>query len=225
LGKVICINGRARLATDRLGHDFPWRVAAPHHRPAVNFDLPAQARHRGLPPPPTQLHPAPTGTPPRCFTPPPATLPDPTAAATTGGAATQPADGLDRMADVHRRARRRRASGSGSPGDDRRPAPATHPLARPPPKPNRGPIPLSSGQGVNSRKPENIPQGKHTSLMQPQPLAGVHLFSPTLQEWEHGIPVDCSPDWEWGVIEAAVARGPHPTARTPESVALFQDDI
>ncbi len=102
LGKVICINGRARLATDRFGHNFPWRVAAPHHRPAVNFDLPARARHRGLPLPPTQLHPAPTGMPPRCFTPLPATLPDPTAAATTGGAATQPADGLDRMADVHR---------------------------------------------------------------------------------------------------------------------------
>jgi hypothetical protein len=61
--------------------------------------------------------------------------------------------------------------------------------------------------------------------MQPQPLAGVHPFSPTLQEWEHGIPVDCGPDWEWGVIESAVARGPHPTAHTPESVALFQDDI
>jgi hypothetical protein len=40
-GKVICIDGRARLAMDRLGHDFSWRVAAPHHPPAVNFDLPA----------------------------------------------------------------------------------------------------------------------------------------------------------------------------------------
>ena len=61
--------------------------------------------------------------------------------------------------------------------------------------------------------------------MQPQPLAGVHPFTPTLREWEHGIPVDCGPDWAWTVIEAAVARGPHPTARTPDSIALFQDDI
>jgi hypothetical protein len=61
--------------------------------------------------------------------------------------------------------------------------------------------------------------------MQPQPLAGVHPFSPTLQEWDHGIPVDCGSDWEWGVIKAAVLRGPHPTARTPESVALFKADI
>ncbi len=37
LGKVICINGRARLAADKLGRDFPWRVAVPHQCPTVNF--------------------------------------------------------------------------------------------------------------------------------------------------------------------------------------------
>ncbi len=111
-------------------------------------------------------------------------------------------------------------------------------LARPPPKPNRGPIwttevlfanntrpSLTSDQVVGPRKPEEIPQGKRTSLMQPQPLAGIHPFLSTLQEWERGIPVDCGPDWDWGVIKAAMARGPHPTARTPNSVALIQKDI
>ncbi len=72
---------------------------------------------------------------------------------------------------------------------------------------------------------ENVSQGKHTLLMQPQPMAGVHPFTPTLRKWEHGIPVDCGSDWAWNVIEAAVARGPHPTARTPDSIALFHDDI
>ncbi len=37
--------------------------------------------------------------------------------------------------------------------------------------------------------------------------------------------MDCGPDWTWDVIEAAVARGPHPTACTPEAIALFKEDI
>ncbi len=57
--------------------------------------------------------------------------------------------------------------------------------------------------------------------MQPQPLAEVHPFAPTLPKWQQGIPVDCGPDWEKSVIEAAVDCSPHPTAQTPESIALF----
>jgi hypothetical protein len=125
---------------------------------------------------------------------------------------------------VHGRARRQRAIRLESPGDDGRPAPDVSPRARPPPKPNRGDKRSTNAIGDTS-KPEEIPQGEHTSLMQPQPLAGVHPFSPTLQEWECGIPVDCGPDWDWDIITAAVSRGPHPTARTPESVALFKEDI
>ncbi len=72
---------------------------------------------------------------------------------------------------------------------------------------------------------ETIPQGELTSLMQPQPLAKVHPFAPTLRKWQQGIPVDCSPNWAWSVIEAAVERRPHPTARTPDLIALFAKDI
>ena len=61
--------------------------------------------------------------------------------------------------------------------------------------------------------------------MQPQPLADVHQFTPTLKEWRHGIEVDCGPDWAWDVIEAAVARGPHPTACIAKAIALFEEDI
>jgi hypothetical protein len=53
----------------------------------------------------------------------------------------------------------------------------------------------------------------------------VHPFTPTLKEWRHGIEGDCGPDWTWDVIEAAVARGPHPTACTPKAIALFKEDI
>ncbi len=74
-------------------------------------------------------------------------------------------------------------------------------------------------------EPETIRQGKRTSLMQPQPLAEVHTFDPTLRRWQQGIPVDCGPDWARSVIDAAVERGPHPTACTPESIALFTEDI
>ncbi len=42
--------------------------------------------------------------------------------------------------------------------------------------------------------PNTIPQGKLTSLMQPQPLAEVHPFAPTLWKWQQGIPVDCGLD-------------------------------
>ncbi len=66
----------------------------------------------------------------------------------------------------------------------------TVPPAQPPPKPNL----RKMGQ-----------KGKPKSLMQPQPLAEVHLFTPTLQEWQHKIEVDCGLDWSWEVIEVAVA--------------------
>jgi hypothetical protein len=68
-------------------------------------------------------------------------------------------------------------------------------------------------------------QGKPTLLMQPQPLSAVHPFTPTLNKWRHGIEVDCGPDWSWDVVEAAIARGPHPTAATPDSISLFKEDI
>ncbi len=87
------------------------------------------------------------------------------------------------------------------------------------PKPNFGVRPGPHGQMSEPT------EGKPTSLMQPQPLADVHPFTPTLKEWRHGIEVDCGPDWTWEVIEAAVARGPHPTACTHEAIALFEEDI
>jgi hypothetical protein len=61
--------------------------------------------------------------------------------------------------------------------------------------------------------------------MQPQTLVEVHPFTPTLKKWRHGIPVDCGPDWDWNVITAAVYHGPHPTARTHDSISLFEEDI
>jgi hypothetical protein len=61
--------------------------------------------------------------------------------------------------------------------------------------------------------------------MQPQPMADVHPFAPVLHTWREGIEVDCGPDWSWDTIETAIERGPHPTACTPDAVALFKEDI
>jgi hypothetical protein len=61
--------------------------------------------------------------------------------------------------------------------------------------------------------------------MQPQPLADIHPFTPVMQEWRDGIAVDCGPDWSWEVIKAVIERGPHPTARTHNAIALFKEDI
>jgi hypothetical protein len=61
--------------------------------------------------------------------------------------------------------------------------------------------------------------------MQPQPLADVHPFAPTLHEWQQGIKVNCGPEWDPATIKAAVERGPHPSAMTPEAIALFREDI
>ncbi len=69
------------------------------------------------------------------------------------------------------------------------------------------------------------PQGEPCSLMQPQPLADAHPFTPILKEWRCWISVDCGPDWTWSDIEAAGSRGPHPTAHTPAAFALFAEDI
>lgn len=76
--------------------------------------------------------------------------------------------------------------------------------------------PLSKAQGENPRR----------SLMQPQLRAHGHPFFPTLHEWAtDGVPVDCGPDWEWEVIQQAVARGPHRSAMETENIALVHEDI
>ena len=42
--------------------------------------------------------------------------------------------------------------------------------------------------------PTDPAKGKPRSLMQPQPLAEVHPFTPVMREWREGIAVDCGPD-------------------------------
>jgi hypothetical protein len=76
--------------------------------------------------------------------------------------------------------------------------------------------PMSQAQGKTHRR----------SLMQPQPRAQGHPFFPTLNEWAtKGVPVDCGPNWEWEIVEQAVARGPHRSSMEKENIALVHEDI
>ena len=55
------------------------------------------------------------------------------------------------------------------------------------------------------------------SLMQPSPIAVLsHPFGPELKEWEKGVEVDCGVDWSREMVEVALQRGAHPSAKTPD---------
>jgi hypothetical protein len=62
--------------------------------------------------------------------------------------------------------------------------------------------------------------------MQPSAFAVLaHPFGNILKDWEQGVPVDCGPDWMIEVILKAVAQGPHLTAMTLATIALFHQNI
>ena len=67
---------------------------------------------------------------------------------------------------------------------------------------------------------------KYRSLLQPSPIAtNCHPFGPVLDDWKHGVPVDCGPDWSAEHINVAIQRGPHRSALTPEALQVFEEDI
>jgi hypothetical protein len=61
--------------------------------------------------------------------------------------------------------------------------------------------------------------------MVPSACVDFHSFSGTLREWEMGVPVDCGDPWTWATIEAAVEKGAHKSATSPESMALITEDV
>jgi hypothetical protein len=66
-------------------------------------------------------------------------------------------------------------------------------------------------------------QGK--KLMAPTACVNFHPFAKMLKEWETGVPVDCGKNWTWETIEAAVEKGTHKSATTPESIELIAEDV
>ena len=66
----------------------------------------------------------------------------------------------------------------------------------------------------------------YRSLMQLSPFAILaHPFGPELKRWEQGVDVDCGPDRHPDHIWAALERGRHPSALTPDAIELFEQDI
>jgi hypothetical protein len=77
-----------------------------------------------------------------------------------------------------------------------------------------------------AESPQKRAAGESRSLMHPSPLVElVHPFGAELKNWSAGIQVDCGKDWTREAILEALERGPHPSAMTEDSYALFNDDI
>ena len=61
--------------------------------------------------------------------------------------------------------------------------------------------------------------------MAPEPWMRFHPFIETLEKWSTGVPVDCGHPWTDAAIRAAVTRGPHTSALTPEARQLIMDEM
>ena len=83
-------------------------------------------------------------------------------------------------------------------------------------------VPLHQARG----EPESlVPSTNTRSLLKPLALMTLHPFAPVLTRWETGVPVDCGPPWTHAAVEAAVARGAHPSATTPDAIQLVHDNV
>ena len=73
--------------------------------------------------------------------------------------------------------------------------------------------------------PHQIAQGKRRRLMSPEPWMRFHPFVATLEQWAAGVSAQCGDGWTSTAIEAAVARGPHTSALTPEARKLIAEEM
>ncbi len=212
--RVICQEARGWVTADPLGVSFPWRnnTATPRTgvaaRAVVNFDLPAYGR---TPPRASWAIPRLATRPPHSVL---APIPrEPTGPDEGGGGITQrllpigatptsapdndppPNFGTEQAESLQE------GIGLSAERGENVHARASHCRVRVATEPVRPPNPLeivAADQPPDKPNlqftPETIPQGELTLLMQPQPLTDVHPFTPTLQQWQQGIPVDCGPD-------------------------------
>jgi hypothetical protein len=90
------------------------------------------------------------------------------------------------------------------------------------------PTPLAGATGKRRKGNREGEEKKvdRRSLLKPMFLMSVlHPFAVHLKDWEKGVPVNCGSPWTREAIDTAVARGAHPTARTPEAISLVHEDI
>jgi len=234
-GQVICTDARIRLAADPAGLGFPWPGAAGTRRrnPTVNFAMgpsigPSLVGDQAPSQPTTPRHKSAGGVPFSALRPPRLPPPDggqpPSFTKDKHEMAWHDNVVIDQdlacLAVARERATRAPAVPADIENNIHRPPADLHARARR----GRDAKHKSPPDIINPGRPPKQP-GKHTLLIHHQSLAEVHPFTPTLKEWRQGIPVNCGPDWNWDVITAAVNHGPHLTARTQDSIALFPEDI
>ena len=73
--------------------------------------------------------------------------------------------------------------------------------------------------------PHKLAQGKRRKLMSPSPWMRFHPFVETLEKWALGVAAACGSPWTETAINAAVARGPHTSALTPEARGLIEEEM
>lgn len=60
-------------------------------------------------------------------------------------------------------------------------------------------------------------------LMNPSSYALQHPAAPILKDWaDNGCPVDCGEDWSMDMIECAIKRGAHISAKHPEAITCIR---
>jgi predicted anti-sigma-YlaC factor YlaD len=78
--------------------------------------------------------------------------------------------------------------------------------------------PMQQTKGAKSNKLFRLLQLSVLAMM-------LHPFGATLASWTTGVAVGCGAKWSRESINLAVQRGPHPTARASDAVALVHEDI
>jgi hypothetical protein len=73
--------------------------------------------------------------------------------------------------------------------------------------------------------PHKRAQGKRRKLMELAPWMRFHPFVATLEEWASGVSALCGEPWSDAAICAAIERGPHTSALTPEARDLIDDEM
>ena len=86
-------------------------------------------------------------------------------------------------------------------------------------------ITLPSGSTTPIASPHKLAQGKRRKLIEPAPWMRFHPFVATLEQWASRVSASCGDPWSDAAIRAAVERGPHTSALTPEARVLIEEEM
>jgi len=118
------------------------------------------------------------------------------------------------------------------------PQPKQPPTNLKPPPPEPGTTPTTNHQEPSPGTTQTTASQKHpatnltepqseyppfTGLMCPHPATSEHPAFDLLSQYAtNGCPADCGPPWTQAHLDAAIRRGAHPSARTPDAAAALR---